>query len=371
MFYLDANATEPLRPQARAAALTAMDRLGNPASIHAPGRTARRILEEAREALAVAFDARPQNIVFTSGATEANALAVHALGHNRFILIGATEHDAVRAAAPDAIIIPVTAAGLVEACTLEGLLIRHPGALVCLMAANNETGVLHNLPEAAALCAAHGALLHVDAVQAAARSRVDWLGLGAASVAISGHKAGGLMGAGALLLAPAQAERLTPLIAGGGQEMGRRGGTPALPAIAGMAAALALPYPAEIAGWRDEIARACEAMGAVVVGKAAPRLPNTLCVALPGVRAETQLIALDLAGIAVSAGSACSSGKVANSHVLAAMGLGALAGQAIRVSLPWNAGPGAVAAFTSAYEAMAARALRGPTRASSAWHESA
>ena len=371
MLYLDANATEPLRPQARAAALAAMDRLGNPASIHGPGRAARRILEEAREALAAAFNAVPRNIVFTSGATEANALAIHALGRDRPILIGATEHDAVRMAAPNAIVIPVTAAGLVEAGTLEGLLLRHPGALVCLMAANNETGVLHNLPEAAALCAAHGALLHVDAVQAATRAKADWLGLGAASVAVSGHKAGGPMGAGALLAAPAQAERLTPLLAGGGQEMGRRGGTPALPAIAGMAAAIALPYPAQIAGWRDEIAAACEAMGATVVGKAAPRLPNTLCVALPGVRAETQLIALDLAGIAVSAGSACSSGKVADSHVLAAMGLGALAGQAIRVSLPWNAGPGAVATFIGAYEAMAARALRGPARKFSAGRESA
>lgn len=371
MLYLDANASEPLHPAARDAALAAMAQAGNPSSIHAAGRRARRVLEEAREAVATTFNARPQDIVFTSGATEADALAVHALGAGRPVLVGATEHDAIRAAAPDATPIPVTEAGLVDPAVLEALLQAHPGALVCLMAANNETGVLHDLATAGELCRRHGALLLVDAVQAATRARADWLALGAAGFTLSGHKASGPMGAGALVLAPAQAEKLTPLIKGGGQEQGRRGGTPPLPAIAGMAAAIVQPANPQIAAWRDEIAAFCESLGAMLIGKAAPRLPNTLCLALPGIRAETQLIALDMAGIAVSAGSACSSGKVARSHVLLAMGQGERAGQAIRISLPWNATAEAAPQFCAAYEAMARRALHSAPPASSGMRESA
>jgi cysteine desulfurase len=359
MLYLDANATEPLRPAARESALQAMDAPGNTSSIHQPGRAARRLLEDARESLANRFNARPQDIVFTSGATEANALALHALGTGRPILFGATEHDAIRAAAPAGIEIPVLTDGLIDPAVLESLLAQHPNALVCLMAANNETGILHDIETAAQICAAHGAVLHVDAVQAASRCPADWFALGAASFAISGHKAGGPMGAGALFFAPDHAARAAPLQKGGGQEMGRRGGTPALPAIAGMAAAFDAPYDsARIAAQRDEIAAFCTGIGAVDIGQNIPRLPNTICLALPGIRADTQLIALDMASIAVSAGSACSSGKLAASHVLTAMGFGALAGQAIRVSLPWNAPPDAAQIFNLAYEAMAARALR-------------
>jgi cysteine desulfurase len=363
MLYLDANATEPLHPAARDAAFAAMTQTGNPSSIHRSGRMARRILEDARDSLSAAFNSRPQDIVFTSGATEANALALHALGNGRTILAGATEHDAIRQNAPDAITIPVDPAGRVDPDRLDALLRAHPGALVCLMAANNETGVLHDLESAAEICRKHKALLHVDAVQAASRARADWLALGAASFVISGHKAGGPMGAGALILAPAIAEKLRPLIAGGGQESGRRGGTPPLPSIAGMAAALNLPYNSKITSYRDAIATFAESKTAVILGKSAPRLPNTLCLALPGIRAETQLIALDMAGIAVSAGSACSSGKVAQSHVLLAMGQGELAAQAIRVSLPWNAEPSAVETFCAAYAAMINQALRSAGRA--------
>jgi cysteine desulfurase len=358
MLYLDANATEPLRPVAREAALLAMETIGNPSSIHQAGRAARRILEDYRESLAAQFKSRPQDIVFTSGATEANALAIHALGAGRPILFGATEHDAIRAAAPAGIEIPVFPSGLFDPEALAALLKRHPGALVCLMAANNETGVLHDIAEAAKLCAAHGALLHVDAVQAASRARQDWLALGAASFAISGHKSGGPMGAGALIFAPTHGERAIPLQKGGGQEMGRRGGTPSLPAIAGMAAALAAPYEAvRIAAQRNEIEAFCISLGAIAAGHGAPRLPNTTCLALPDLRAETQLIALDMAGIAVSAGSACSSGKLGPSHVLTAMGF-CSAANAIRVSLPWNTPDNAVNVFTRAYQAMASRALR-------------
>ncbi len=339
--------------------MSAMVAAGNPSSVHQAGRAARRILEAARESVAAGFGARAQDVVFTSGATEANALAIHALGAGRRILYGASEHDAVRAAATGGLVIPVLRNGMADLQALAGLLAQNPGALVCLMAANNETGVLHDMAAIAGICAAHGALLHVDAAQAAGRRREDWLGMGAASVAVSGHKAGGPLGAGALVLAPEFGEAVAPLLKGGGQERGWRGGTPGLPAIAGMAAALQeVDDEVKIAGYRDDIAAFCVGLGAVDVAAEAPRLGNTLCVALPGQRADTQVIALDMAGVAVSAGSACSSGKVAVSHVLQAMGLGALAGQAIRVSLPWNVTDDDIAGFKQAYGAMVARILR-------------
>jgi cysteine desulfurase len=357
MLYLDANATEPLRASARAAALAAMEHVGNPSSIHAAGRGARKILEEARETVARHCFARPADVIFCSGATEANALAIHALGRGRTLLIGATEHDSIRAARADAITLPVRPDGTLAPESLQAALAEHPGALLCLMAANNETGVLHDIEFAAKACADHGALLHVDAVQAIGRTNRNWLGLGAASFALSGHKFGGPMGAGALIIR--QGIEIEALTKGGGQEQGRRGGTPPVPAIAGLAAALGEPYEgAKIASYRDEIEAFCTSLGAIPCGAGAPRLPNTVSLALPGVRAETQLIALDMAGIAVSSGSACSSGKLSPSHVLTAMGFGELAGQALRVSLPWNVTADAVEKFTTAYAAMVKRALR-------------
>ncbi len=354
MIYLDANATEPLRPEAGQAAMAAMG-LANPSSVHGAGRAARRVLEEARETVAQFFGAAAKDVIFCSGATEANALAVHALGAGRTVLRGATEHDAIRAATPQAAIIQVEASGQADLAALEALLAAQKTAsLVCLMAANNETGVLHDIEAAGRICAAHRALLHVDAVQAVGRDNRDWFALGASSIAVSGHKFGAPMGAGALIVSAGRA--VAPLLPGGGQEQGRRGGTPSLPAIAGLAAALGAPYEGEkIAAWRDEIEAFCVRLGAVALGAGARRLPNTSCLALPGVRADMQLIALDMAGIAVSAGSACSSGKVAASHVLEAMGAGTLAGQAIRVSLPWNVAAEAVPAFCAAYEKMLAR----------------
>ena len=386
MPYLDANATEPLRPAARAAVLAALDVTGNPSSVHGPGRAARRIVESARTALATRFGGRPEDLVFTSGATEANALAIHALADraladraladraladrapanraletDRRIIVGATEHDAVRAAAPGATVLPVDRNGVAELGMLEALLKAGGPALVCLMLANNETGTLQPIVEAAALCRQYGALLHVDAAQAAGRIAIDLAALGADSLAVSSHKLGGPMGAGALLLTP-RLTAISGLIRGGGQERGRRGGTPPVPAIAGFAAAAGEDPPA-LASLRDAVEQVARDAGALVCGGDAPRLVNTTCLALPGVRADAQVIALDLDGIAVSAGAACSSGKVTASHVLAAMGLGALAGQAIRVSLPWNATEADVAAFADAYPRMAARlraALAGP-----------
>ncbi len=382
MVYLDANASEPLRPAARAAMLAALDVTGNPSSVHAAGRAARHILEQARETLAACFGGTAAELVFTSGGTEADAIAIHGLGAGRRLLIGATEHDAVRAARADAVTIPVDGDGVID---LDALAAALPGtpALVCLMLANNETGTIQPVAAAAELCRRHGALLHVDAVQAAGRVPTDLQALGADSLAFSSHKLGGPAGAGALLLRPGVA--VTPLIAGGGQERGRRGGTPSVAAIAGFAACCTSPPPlagggreegwprqtpcmphpsrrgrgeeSEMTSLRDSAAAAATRHGAIVLGGPA-RLPNTVCLALPGVAAQTQLIALDLDGVQASAGAACSSGKVARSHVLAAMGLGALAGQAVRVSLPWNVTAADIDAFAAAYARMAIRATR-------------
>ena len=367
---LDANASESPRHAALAAAEAAARLAGNPASVHRAGRAARAALEAARETVASLFGVDVDDVVFTSGGTEANALALH--GIERPVLYGTTEHDAVRYAVPrEASPLAVLPDGRLDPDVLEAALAATPGsALVCLMLANNETGVLHPIQEVARVCHAHGAWLHVDAVQAAGRLALDLDFLGADSMALSGHKLGGPKGAGALLLAGRRRGRLSPMVAGGGQEQGRRGGTPALPAIAGLAAAA----EAAVAGMartgslqarlRDRIEQAALAAGAIACGATAPRLPNTTCLALPGRAAAAQLIALDLAGYGVSAGSACSSGKVVRSHVLEAMGLGTLAGEAIRVSLPWDVQDAAVDGFIAAYMRLAAGpALHPGTRA--------
>lgn len=347
MLYLDANATEVPRPAALAAAAAAMAVPGNPSSVHAAGRAARRLREDAREAIARRFGAAPADVVLTAGGTEANTLALRGLAAGRRILAGATEHAAVRAI--EHVPVPVLADGTLDLAALESMLAGGPPALVAAMAANNETGVIHPIAAIALICRAHGALLHVDAVQAAGRVAVPE---GWDSLAISGHKLGGIMGAGALLLRPGlHPEALTP---GGGQERGRRGGTEPLPAITAMAAAVPEPgEAARLAALRDAI-EAGLPEGVVVAGRAAPRLPNTTCLVLPGLSAERQVMVLDQMGVCVSAGSACSSGKLAQSHVLAAMGLEA----GIRVSLPWNAAQDTAARFLDAYRGMAVRLRR-------------
>ena len=358
MHYLDANASEPLRPEASAAMNAAFKVTGNPSSVHASGRAARRLLEDARELVATKFGARGQDVIFTSGGTEANALAVHALGFERRIIASATEHDSIRASVPNAAILPVDRHGVADLEVLRTWLASGPPSLVCLMLANNETGTIQPVAEAASLCLKYGALLHVDAVQAAGRIPVNLPALRCHSLSLSAHKLGGPTGVGALLLAP-ELSLIAPLIAGGGQERGRRGGTQALGAIVGFASACDHPNDQmRLAALRDRIEAAAVHNGAIVCGGGGPRLANTTSLALPGVRADAQVIALDLDGIAVSAGAACSSGKVQSSHVLTAMGLGALAGQAIRVSLPWNVSEDAIDAFEAAYARMADRMWR-------------
>jgi cysteine desulfurase len=357
MHYLDANATQPLRRVAAEAVTAALGVVGNPSSVHGAGRAVRRVLEDAREAIALCFGGRSQDLVFTSGGTEADALAIHALSRERRVLISVIEHDAVRFAAAGAVGVPVGSDGVVDPAALEAVLADGVPSLVCLMLANNETGVVQPVAQAAATCRRFGALLHVDAVQAAGRMPVRLDGLGAHSLAISSHKLGGPAGVGALLLAP-DAPFSDALISGGGQERGRRGGTQAVALIAGFAAAAQAAQAddlAALARLRDAAERAAVACGAVVCGDPVRRLPNTTCLALPGAAAGTQVIALDLEGVAVSAGAACSSGKVTTSHVLHAMGLGTLAGEAIRVSLPWNATAADVEAFAAAYQRIAVR----------------
>lgn len=360
--YLDANATEILRDEARRAMLDALDPRGNPSSVHGPGRQARRILEDARDRLGQYWKVGPEQIVFTSGGTEANMLAVHAFSQSdagpdkgRRLLIGATEHDAIRMACPEAVALPVHEDGRLCLEALEHALRQNGPALVCVMAANNETGILHPIDAIAPLCARYGARLHVDAVQIAGRLPFSLDGL--TSLAISGHKAGGVMGAGALLLGAEG--HIPPMIRGGGQERGRRGGTQPLPAIASMVAAYEAAGQQDwsaIARLRDRIDEAALACGARIAGdQIAPRLPNTTSLILWGVPAQTQLMMLDLAGFAVSTGSACSSGKVSASHVLQAMGLGQAAANAIRVSLPWNTTEAQIEAFIVAYRSMTSR----------------
>lgn len=357
MHYLDANASQPLRPAARDAILAAFEVAGNPSSVHRPGRSVRRIMEDAREVIATGFGGQPQDLVFTAGGTEADATAIHAMSAGRRLIISAIEHDAVRSAAAGAATLPVGPDGVTDMDALETLLSDGNASLVCLMLANNETGIIQPVEQAAELCRRYGALLHVDAVQAAGRMPVRLDVLGAHSLAISSHKLGGPAGVGALLLAP-DAPFTAPLVGGGGQERGRRGGTQAVALIAGFAAAVhasAADDPNRLATMRDAAERAALACGAVVCGDPRRRLPNTSCIALPGAAAGVQVIALDLEKIAVSAGAACSSGKVQTSHVLQAMGLGALAGEAIRVSLPWNVTEADIEAFAIAYRRVADR----------------
>ncbi|PZN92601.1 MAG: aminotransferase class V-fold PLP-dependent enzyme [Alphaproteobacteria bacterium] len=354
--YLDHAATTPVLPVAIAAMTEAAGVIGNPASVHAGGRTANAIVERARDAVANFAGCPPDRVVFTSGGTEALALAINGCGMPRFI-VSAVEHSAVLAARDDAELLPVDHDGLVDLDMLAALLSRGP-ALVAIQLANNETGVFQKLWDIVPMVRAAGSLLLCDAVQAATK----WDLPDADFVAISAHKLGGPPGVGALIVHDPGS--LGAVQRGGGQERGLRGGTPNLPGIAGFAAALQhVPdwSQADDHRWRLE-KRIQEVWPAAVIhGSGAPRLPNISSIGLPGVKAGTQVMALDLAGIMVSAGAACSSGKVAASHVLAAMGLGTAAGEAIRVSLGPQTTAAEIDAFAGAWETMAHR-LSSPSR---------
>lgn len=351
--YLDHAATTPVLAAALEAMAAAAALPGNPSSVHAAGRDANGLLESSRDAIAAALGATPEQLVFTSGGTEALALAIHGCGLP--LIAAATEHSAVLAARDDLRIAPVLPSGLIDLAALERLLASGP-ALVAVQAGNNETGVIQPLADVAALVHAHGGLLLADCVQSAGKQPLP---AAADFIAISGHKLGAPMGIGALIARdPA---RLAPVQRGGGQERGHRGGTPNLPGIAALAAALAVPQDwAGVAVRRTALEARLTAAGAIIHGAAAPRLPHISSIGLAGVPAATQVMMLDLDGIMVSAGAACSSGKVKTSHVLTAMGLGAAAGQAIRVSLSSATSDADLAAFAAAWEAMARRLGKQP-----------
>jgi cysteine desulfurase len=373
--YLDHNATAPIRPEVAAAMAEAMTLAGNPSSMHAEGRAARARIETAREQVAGLVGAEPKNVIFTSGGTEAANLvlspSLRRSGENGadLLIVGATEHVCALEGhrfPPEAVEhLPVSSNGIADLGWLEQRL-RDAGSrriLLSLQAANNETGVIQPMGEAAHLVRDHGGLVHSDIVQAAGKIPVDMARLGADVVTLSAHKLGGPKGVGAVVLASERIEIAERLVRGGGQERGYRAGTENVAGIVGFGAA------AEIAKSKleNEAARlralrdACEAglrriaPGVAIFGASVERLPNTLTFAIPGIRAETALIALDLEGVAVSSGSACSSGKVRRSHVLAAMGVApALSEGAIRVSLGWNSSEEDVNRFLRACEKIVA-----------------
>ena len=369
--YLDHNATTALRPAAREAMLAALTQTGNASSVHREGRTVRARLEAARETVAHFVKTQPKNVYFTSGATEAANLVLTPeleLDGNKMpfdvLLISAGEHACVlqghRFPAAKVEKLPLTPDGVVDLGALDAALARHAGArvLLALQAANNETGVLQPVTAAAARVHASGGALVCDAVQAAGKSACDFTALGADVLMLSAHKIGGPQGVGALCFARDRHHIGSMIVRGGGQERGLRAGTENIAAIAGFAAAVEAVTEAgplemkRLAALRDRLERDVLAIapGAVFFGAAAQRLPNTSNFAVPGLSAEILLMALDLEGVAVSSGSACSSGKVKRSHVLEAMNVpSALADGAIRVSFGWSSEEDDVDIFRTAF----------------------
>src|SRR5262245_16229651 len=373
--YLDWNATTPLRPEAKAAMAHAWEIGGNPSSVHAEGRQARRLVEDARLAVAASVGAEAANVIFTSGGTESNSLALTP-GLRRGkgpaverLLTSAIEHASVLSGgrfATEAVgRIGVTRAGIIDLDRLRALL-DGPPAIVSIMLANNETGAIQPVAEAAEMVHAAGGLLHVDAIQALGKIPFDLASTGADLMSLSAHKIGGPKGVGALVLAEG-VEGLAPLLRGGGQEKGRRAGTEDVAGIVGFgAAARAALASLESDAGREKGLRVRletglgEVPGALVFADRVKRLPNTVLFAVPGMRAETAVIGFDLAGIAVSSGSACSSGKVQPSHVVEAMGYGAeLAQGAVRLSLGWSTTEADIDLALKAWRKLADGLLRG------------
>jgi cysteine desulfurase len=342
--YLDWNASALLREEARAAVVAALEFAGNPSSVHGEGRAARHLVDDARGAVGALVGAQARNVIFTSGGTEANALALTPsiqVGKEKWrfdrLLVSAIEHPSVLAGGrfPQASVeqLGVTAEGVIDLVALEQRLVAlahgNQRVMVSVMAANNETGVVQPVAQVAEIVRRHGTFLHVDAVQAAGRMALEIDALGADILTLSAHKIGGAKGAGAVVTRDDSLHFAEPLIRGGGQERGSRAGTENVAAIASFGAAARAAKAnlaaetAHMAKLRDRLESSLRTVTpeAVVFGTEAERLPNTTLVAMPGARAETLVIGFDLDGVAVSSGSACSSGKVAPSHVLAAMGV--------------------------------------------------
>jgi cysteine desulfurase len=384
--YLDWNATAPLRSAARDAMLAALDRVGNPSSVHTEGRAARHLVEAAREQVAALVGTEAGNVVFTSGGTEANALAlgpaIERPGDPRpldRLLVSAIEHPSVasggRFAREKIEEIPVTPDGIVDLSALEVRLKELGTArermLVSIMHANNETGVVQPVAASAAMVHAAGGVLHVDAVQTVGRIPCDINVLGADLLVVSGHKLGGPQGVGALIRASDGLHFADPLIKGGGQERGARAGTENVAAIAGFGAAARAAAAARdvdgarVGALRERLEAGLMAIApkSVIFGSRAERLPNTTLFAVPGLKAETALMALDLDGIAASSGSACSSGKVTASRVIKAMGVAPeLGAGAVRLSLGPDTTEDEIERFISAWRKLVSRLSSGVNR---------
>lgn len=361
--YLDYNATAPVRPEVIEAMAETMAEVGNPSSVHAAGRSARKRLSRAREQVAALVGASPEAVIFTSGGTEANNQALSASGPaGGPLLVSAIEHPSVMALANGPQALPVDGNGVIDLDRLSQILaIEHPATLA-VMLANNETGVIQPIQEIASITRTTGCRLHVDAIQAAGKIPVDLSDLGADTISLSAHKLGGPQGVGALVLRDG-AEPPGTLLQGGAQERRFRAGTENLPGIVGFgkAAALALEdraFEGRTSALRDRLETCVLDLmpEATIAGTGTPRLPNTSCLIFPGLSHEMLLIHFDLAGIAVSAGSACSSGKVGPSPVLTAMGLSAEdAASAIRVSFGWNSQEDDVDRFIAACRELLSR----------------
>ena len=367
MIYLDYNATSPLLPSVKAA----MDALGtapmNPASIHASGRAAKKHLEDARAAIAAEVSAFPNEVLFTGSATEANNMVLRAFAGERALLVTSIEHASIAktGAMLGAAVIPVSVDGVVKLEVLEEMLKALDGkpALVSVMHANNETGVVQPIAEVVKLCRAHNALIHCDAVQALGKVTLDWGLLGVDMLTLCAHKAGGPMGAGALLIR--NDLPIKPFIVGGKQELVRRAGTENVPAIVGFAQTVKdvahCPDAKQWLEWREWLVARIQSVApdAMLCGAKAERLPNIITITMPGTKSETQLMNFDIAGFAVSAGSACSSGRVAASASLLAMGIHEeIASTAIRVSWGWGTTRADIEAFANAWEATYLRIAR-------------
>jgi cysteine desulfurase len=360
--YLDHNATSPVGAEVADAIAEALAQGGNASSVHGAGRRARQMVEQAREQLAGFINASPAEIVFTSGGTEANNLVLRGARCDH-ILVSAVEHPSVLDATADIEQVPVDENGLIDLAALEARLIEIEGkVLVSVMLANNETGVIEPISEIVGIAEKYDALVHTDAIQALGKIKIDRVALGVDFISLSAHKIGGPQGVGALVIN--EEVPLASLIRGGGQERSRRAGTENVPGIVGFGTAAKLVAEkfsrmTEIEVLRDQLEASIKSIapGAVIYGDTVERLPNTSCLAMPGVTSETQVMKFDLAGVMMSAGSACSSGKVQASHVLKAMGVAdELAATSIRVSLGHDTSEAEIEFFVEQWRDMYVRA---------------
>jgi cysteine desulfurase len=349
--YFDYNATTPVRPEVADVMRELLAVPLNASSIHAEGRHARSLLETSRRVIAEYIGAFAVEVIFTASGTESNNWVLQAFADKPHV-VSAIEHSSIYKAARNPIILPVTEDGVVDMARVEALLPTTPGFLVSVMLANNETGVIQPIADIAALVHAHGGLLHCDAAQGLGKISFDFNALGCDFMTLCAHKMGGAVGAAALVAKSNIA--LPPQALGGGQEFNRRAGTENVAAIAGFAEAVKLidlEQMKSLGQWLTVFEQEAKKRGAVIAGEQAPRLPNTTCIAMPNMTSQTQMMLLDLEGVSVSAGAACTSGKAESSHVLTAMGLDdRLTDRAIRISGGWGTASADIEALTRVWQ---------------------